>query len=86
MSDIITRLTPTTYQPTRIALEERDGTIVAYADFLIRNASGDQLGWDHPEVALTAGEQSTFLAWFLGKLADYEAANPTLTRWTGGEV
>ncbi len=85
MSDIISRLTPTTYQPVRIALEERDGAIVAEADFIIRNANGEQIEWDHPEVTLTAGEQSTFLAWFLGKLSDYETATG-LTRWTGGEV
>ena len=82
MSDIAERLTPATYQPVRIALVERDGVIVAEADFIIRNVNGDQIEWDHPAVTLTAGEQSTFLTWFLEKLAAYEAAS-NLTRWTG---
>ena len=69
------RYLPTQYRPLRIALEaDGEGGIVATADFQVFNAAGDVVGVEHPTVTLTAGEQSTFLAWFNGKLAEYEAA------------
>jgi len=84
MSDVIARNTPTTYEPTRIALQQNEaGEIVAMADMAIRNADGRIIDSDHPTVTLTAGEQSTFLTWFLEKLAEYETATG-LTVWTGG--
>jgi len=75
MSDVITRNTPTTYEPVRIALQQNDdGEIVALADFRIRNANGQVIDDDHPTVTLTEQERATFLTWFLGKLDLYEAA------------
>ena len=74
--------TPPTYRPLRIVLEQNsEGEIIALADFELYNTLGKPIGIDHPEVVLSAGEQSTFLAWFLDKLAAYETATG-LTRQT----
>ncbi len=80
--NIVDELTPTTYEPVRIALYQNEsGDIVAEGDFIIRNAAGRELHRDNPVTTLTESEQSAFLTWFLAKLTEYEAANPGLARW-----
>ena len=75
MSDVITRNTPTHYELLRIALQlDEDDNIVALADMKILNVDGLIIDNDHPTTTLTAGEETVFKTWVLGKLADYEAA------------
>ena len=86
MADVIERNLPTYYELQRIAFQLEDGVIVARADFAIRNGEGEVIDNDHPETALTAGEKSTFRAWVLDKLEDYEdyteSLGRRLVRWT----
>ena len=71
---IVDRLTPTQYKLRRFAVQVADdGGLSLHSDIAVYNATGRQVGVDHPEPQATPAELNAFQAWLERNLAAYEA-------------
>lgn len=72
---VITRNVPAHYKILRMVIQiDGEDAVRVSTDMTIYNANGQQIDDDHPTPAMTAGEETAFLAWWNRNKAAYEAA------------